>query len=421
MGASPIETASQGPRVAEGEIGLSTSLLTMPGLRTEHYTIYSQLSDEVTADLALRLEAMYDYYAQRFKDVYRPIPFPKRVFLFNNRKDFVAAGGHPTMPGQFIGGGDEVGARLMMIFQEGDLGAFMASCPLMYHEGFHQFRAIEISEAGNVNRAWPRWLDEGYANVFNNITWTGDGWVDGVLRPETIYSIMSNAANFITLDDLLNNDGAWLEMIADGKLWSLYMESASMVFFLDHVDSGKYRSLLARCVQELSNAQRPEQTLKDIVVLEPEYLQWLSARLNEHVTAAKYYEIFTAMLTSHVARAHARGQRFSSGDDLLAKAREGQLDMPPVGSDQWLPDGLLHEMMWYYTMLSESYDPFEVDIEYPTEGGTPLIHVRHPRFGLELEGAFKLKDSNKIASVDIVYIACPSLDLLKAMTMVNTD
>ena len=126
---------------------------------TEHYVIYSQLSDETTYDVARRLEAMYDYYAKRFSEVYSPINFDKLVLLFNNRGDFVTAGGHRTMPGQFMSGGDGFGARLMMIFHEDNIGGFMSSCPLMYHEAFHQFVALEISQAGNINRQWPLWLD----------------------------------------------------------------------------------------------------------------------------------------------------------------------------------------------------------------------------------------------------------------------
>ena len=54
--------------------------LGLPGFQTEHYTIYSQMKDESTYDLAWRLESLHDYYADRFADEYDPIGFPKLVF-----------------------------------------------------------------------------------------------------------------------------------------------------------------------------------------------------------------------------------------------------------------------------------------------------------------------------------------------------
>ncbi len=405
---------SQPAQVSRGELDLSP-VLNMPGRQTEHFFIYSQLSKEMTDDLALRLEVLFEYNTDRFASVLNPSGFPRLVFLFNNREDFVAAGGHPTMPGQFHGGGDGFGARLMMIFSGGDLGSFMASCPLMYHEGFHQFRELEIGEAGNPNRAWPRWLGEGFANAFNNVTWTGDGWVDGMARQEMVHSAISNAASFITIDDLIDNDGAWLQMTADGKLWSLYMQSWSLVHFLDNAQGQKYRPLLNQLLSEVTDGVRSPETFGAIAAVEGEYLNWLRSDFHIHMTGAKYFEVFAAMVTSHVARAHARGQRFESGDEFLALAQQDKLNMPPAGSDQWLPDSLRQEMLWYRDLLANSYGEFELSIEYPDGGGAPTVNVNSEWLGLALEGDFELSDDGQVQGVDVIYMKCISLDLAKAM------
>ena len=391
------------------------------GQRTEHYIVYSQLSDSATRDLSHRLEAMYDYYAERFKDVYCPIDFPKVVVFFNNRNDFVAAGGHPTMPGQFMGGHDGHGARLMMLFNEGNLGSFMTSCPLMYHEGFHQFEGIEISQAGNVHRQWPLWLDESYATTFNNITWTGDGWVDGHARLEIVHSALSNKDNFIPLRELVTIDGAtWHRLTTAGEIWPIYMEGWSLIFFLNHADDGRHRPLLAKYVLEVSTGQDAKATLRKIVALQPTYARWFTRKLHVHVTSAKYYEIFTAMATSLLARAHAQGQRFASGEDFLDRAKRFQLRLPSPGDDQWLPDSLRQELLWYHDFLTNSFKPFAFEIVYPDDGGPPTIRASQPRFGLVMEGAFELDDDGKVVSVDVEYVRCPSIDLARAKKIVGT-
>jgi len=405
---------------AQDDSGLEV-LFGLYGQRTEHYIVYSQLSDEVTRDLSHRLEAMYDYYAERFKDVYWPINFPKVAVFFNNREDFVAAGGHPFMPGQFMGGHDGHGARLMMLFHEGNLGAFMTSCPLMYHEGFHQFKAIEISQAGNANRQWPLWLDESYATTFNNLTWTGDGWVDGHARLEIVDSALNCLEDFIPLKDLVRIDGvAWHALTRKGKIWPIYMQGWSLVFFLNYADDGRYRPLLEQYVREVSTGKDAEPTLRRIVRLQSKYGRWFTKDLHLHITGAKYYEIFVGMATSLLARAHAQGQQFDSGEDFLEKAKSYRLSLPGPDDDQWLPDSLRQEMLWYHMMLTESFKPFTFEILYPIEGGPPTIRAAQPRFGLVMTGAFELDDDGKVVDVNVEYVECPSIDLAKAKKLVGT-
>ena len=406
---------------ADDAIGEPEVLFGLTGRRTEHYIVYSQLSDGATRDLSCRLEAMYDYYAERFKEVYCPIEFPMVVIFFSNRGDFVAAGGHPTMPGQFMAGHDGYGARLMMLFHEGNLGGFMTSNTLMYHEGFHQFESIEISQAGNANRQWPLWLDESYATIFNNLTWTGDGWVEGHARLEIVDSAMNCRDGFIPLRDFVRIDGAnWHRITSEGGIWPIYMEGWSLIFFLNNADKGRHRALLEKYVLEVSTGQDSAATLRRIVGLQSAYARWFRKDLSLHMTGAKYYEIFTGMATSLLARAHAKGQRFSSGEDFLDKATRFQLSLPYPGDDQWLPDSLRQEMLWYHNFLTQSFKPFKLEIIYPAGDGTPTVRATQPRFGLVMEGRFELDDSGDVVSVDVAYVKCPSIDLARAKKLVGT-
>ena len=420
--AEPAQQPTQTPQQALGYEPLEP-VFGLPGWRTEHYSIYSQMADETTIDLAWRMESLYDYYAQRFADVHFPINFPKLVFLFRTREDYVAAGGHETMPGLFMSGhGDNVGARLMLIAYDANFGALtMLSCPLMYHEAFHQFNAIDISQAGNINRAWPTWLDEAYATNFNNLTFTGDGWVDDHAMFAYAASAMDSVGSFMPLRELVTIDGArWHELTNEGRIWAVYMEGWMLVHFLNNAENGRYRQLLADYVRQVSNGLDSAQSLRRIVGLQSRFERWFRDNVSLHMTGAKYYEILTRMATSLLARAHARGQTFTDGADFLAKANGRQLDLPGPAEEQWLPDTLRQEMLYHHRMLTESNQAFIFEVVYPNDGGLPTIHVDQPRFGLVLEGSFELDEDGKVLSVDCDYVECPSIDLARAKQLVGT-
>ena len=415
----------------------------LPGIRTGHFSIYSQMADLTTYDFAVRIEALYDYYAKRFEAEHFPINFPKLAFLFGRKEDYVAAGGHPTMPGLFMGGhGDTVGARFMMLTSDANFGAIsMVSCPLMYHELFHQFAAVEIGQAGNVNRHWPTWLDEGHGSLFFNLMWTGDGWVDGVMTVSYLHSAVMESPNFIPLEQLLNIDGAgWHQLLAEGKVWACYMQSMSVLHYLYYGESGKHRDLIEDYVFEIStnaNGDEAKASADKIIALEDDFLTWFKANMimpeemwladaegnpqvtpNVRVTGAKFYEAMTAMATSYLARAHTRGQRFDSAEDFWATAAAEELALPSFGEAQWLPDTLRQEMLWWRQRLEEGHGPIGMELAYPPEGG-PTLTVTQPKFGLEMTGSFEMSATGVVEAVDVEYVACPSVNLIEAEALVN--
>jgi hypothetical protein len=417
----------------------------LPGMRTEHYSIYSQMTPETTYDIALRCEALYDYYADRFAEEYSPIDFPKLMFLFNNREDFVAAGGHPTMPGLFMGGHDDtgVGARFMMITNDGNWGALVQmSCPLLYHEAFHQFVALEISQAGNSNRNWPTFMDEGHGTLFNNLMWTGDGFVDGLFTRDYLYSAVENRPNFIPFDQLLNVDGAgWHQLLAEGKVWAVYMQSMSVLHFLYYAEDGKYNELIETYVNQVSNdanGEATKETAEKIIALEEEFLVWFDANMyypeelcavdengepvvtpNFRVTGAKFYEAMTAMAMSQLARTHARGQDFETGEAFFASAQADELDVAVIGEEQWLPDSLREEMIWWYDLLGTSHGEIGVELTYSAVDGTPELVVSQPKFGLILKATCTMDADGNVEDVAVEYVECPSINFVEAERLVN--
>ncbi len=401
--------------VPRGEYPALPAVLGLEGFKTEHYEIYSQLSDEATYDLAMRMESLYDYYAEQFSDVHSPINWPLLIFFFNNREDFVAAGGHEFMPGQFMGGyGDDVGARLMVKFNEGDITSFISSCGLTYHENFHQFLALEISQGGNASRQWPLWLNESYATTFNNIIWTGDGWVDGIIQASYGESAGDSIDSFLSIRSLLTIDGAkWHELTNEGQVWPVYMQGMSLIHFLNEYDGGEYRDLLAEYVEECSTGEDTGVSERKIIRLAGTFENWAEDHMSYRITSGKYYEVFAAMAASHLARVHARGQKFPSAESFIATARAGRLDLAAKGDDQWLPDSLRQEMLYYYNLLAaDTSDPMAFEIDY--SDGLPVVTISREGVGLELTASFTLDDNNKVESVDVEWIKCLSLDFNEA-------
>jgi hypothetical protein len=356
----------------------------LQGFQTEHYQIYSQMSDDATYDLAFRLDSLHGYYEDRFAEEYDPVGFPLKVFLFDNQEDVVKAGGHEFMPGGFMSVDDEVGPRVAMRTHDDTWdGLVQYSGALLYHEAFHQFLALEISQGGNTNRRWPTWANEGHGTVFNNLIWTGDGWVDGALRPKYIASAVENREGFIPFEQMISIDGAgWHALLAEGKVWAVYMQSMSLLHWMYFEDDGKHRELIEEYVATISRQARGERAKEladQIIALEDEFLTWFDANMilpdgepNLQLSQDKMVEAFVAMATSHLARAHARGQRFDDFDDFMDHARNGTLDIAPLGDSQWLPDTLREEMVWRYEGLVEVDPTLGFVLDRDATGG-PIV------------------------------------------------
>ena len=137
------------------------------------------------------------------------------------------------------------------------------------------------------------------------------------------------------------------------------------------------------------------------------------------MTGAKYFEAMTAMATSHLARAHARGQRFESGADFLAQAEADTLDLAPMGDSQWLPDTLRQEMVWWRGRLADAHGPIEIVLEQNGPDSLPVLYVSQPKFGLALKGTFELDEDGNVAAVNVEFVACPSVNLIEAEAIVS--
>ena len=110
-------------------------------------------------------------------------------------------------------------------------------------------------------------------------------------------------------------------------------------------------------------------------------------------------EAFVAMATSHLARAHARGQRFADFEEFLEHAEAGTLDIAPRGDSQWLPDSLREEMLWRHEELRAAG---EGSATLMSGGdGRPLISIHVPSQDLDYAGDFQLDAEGNVTAVTV--------------------
>ena len=390
------------------------------GLRpheTEHYVIYCNKSAAFIADIGVRLERMYDEYSVLMGRAFNPTEDKAKVFVFSDRASFVAAGGHPVMPGiskivitnmseearrQSSDPDLRVGSRLMLIAPGQSVDISLDH--LLRHEGWHHFASM------NVTLQMPTWLDEGMGDFLGHSVWTGDGIIHGVIRPEAYASFIGYVEQnrLLTLRRLLaiTND-EWLAQAGTDDGWRGYMQSWSLVHFLMTAEDGRHLSRLARYLNAAVTGRDLQAASDRIAQMQSTYKRWIES-LNPTTTHPKLYQAMVAILTSHLARAHARGQWFESADQFITMARAGQLRLPPPGDEQWLPRSLMDEAFFLFDQLSGAYNPFELTLD--TSAASPTLHLLDDRQNLKLTGSFELTDG-KVTDVTVEYVWPEPLDL----------
>jgi hypothetical protein len=372
--------------------GTVPAVFGLPGIDTGPYYLYSQQSPATTADIALRLKVMNERYHELFADVCEETNVPGKVFIFTDSGAMTAAGGHPFMPGAFLYTNDAVGPRLLI------RNSGVTDIPfweLLNHEGWHQFAALQISTG------MPLWVDEGMAMYLGYGIFTGDGTVEGTLRPAAYYSLIESAPEFQKLDTFLDITNAeWHARANNGTVWPAYMQAWSLVHFMRRAEGGKYSDILDDYIADIAAGRDSNASRRKIVALESRYQRWLkSLTFSEEHT--KYYQAITGILTSHLARAHAQGQGFRSGEAFVRAFRQGRLDLPKQGEADWLPPSLRTDGVWYMDQMEGAYG--ECDIEIVTTNGKPSIRLRHSRAGIDLQGTFRLEDG-EVESVDVKWL-----------------
>ena len=238
---------------------------------------------------------------------------------------------------------------------------------------------------------------------------TGDGTVEGTIRPAVYYSLLESAPQFEPLSEFFKIDSAeWYRRTGNGTVWASYMQGWSLVHFLRHADNGRHSKLLDDYIADVAAGRDTASAQRKIIALESRYKRWINGLTfsDEHT---KFYEALAGILTSHLARAHAEGQRFDDGDDFLQAFREGTLKMPPSGDANWLPPSLRSSGLWYLTQMDAAYGACDVEIGY--RNGRPGLRLTHSSAGIDLRGMFTLESDGEVESVDVTWLRTPPDDL----------
>jgi len=201
---------------------------------TRHYRIHTDLDAELSADLARRMDAMYEEYARRLA-AFKPAGDVPRleVYLFARQKDYLAFTGeklHNT-------GGVYIPRRnLLAAFLEGQGRDGLRRT--LQHEAFHQFAFNSIS------KELPVWLNEGMAQLFEEAIWTGDGFWLGHIAPRRVRQLQNDLAKgrLIDFETILPmTPEEWANNLGrDGDLGATqYNQAWAMVHFLTFVTDDK--------------------------------------------------------------------------------------------------------------------------------------------------------------------------------------
>jgi hypothetical protein len=305
-------------------------------ISTRHYSLQTDVPDNIAAEAFVRMDRMFEEYNQRTAAFAKPIDRRFLFQLFASKDDYFAAGGPPNTQGAFVAVGGA--AQLMAALSDNP----NTTWHVIQHEGFHQFAWAQISAA------MPTWINEGLAEYFGAGLFTGDGYVVGLVPPQRVALILQNAkagsiepfAKFRAIDS-----NTWLSTITAGR----YDQAWSMAHFLIDGDKGKYRPAFNRYMTLIAKGADGEAAWHSVFgadngAFEHAWLAYYQTLDPDAVNAPLLQQAATATVTSFLARAKASGIPVQTVDDLLQKQKAHQLIFKP-DPEHWLPLSLLDQRL----------------------------------------------------------------------------
>jgi hypothetical protein len=215
---------------------------------TEHYSVETDTNEKFAEAVGRHMEAIYGEYASRFHD-YGKVAVHFNVAVYNTE-----AGYWNRVPVEVRGStGVFISAqRLLAAHCDGRTGEEVLRT--LYHEGFHQFMYLVISQQ------CPIWLNEGLAEYFSEATWNGGGFTTGLVPTMRLFVVQQalRDGTYIHLSDLFSlKPEQWLQNVrTDKRRASLhYAEAWSVAQFLIRADGGRYAPLLDKFLQSIHSGR----------------------------------------------------------------------------------------------------------------------------------------------------------------------
>ena len=355
----------------------SASGQTKPAIRTyetRYYTINTDLGRDVAREAELRMTRMAEEYRRRTSgfsgEIRKKLPF----YLFKSEADYHAAGGTPNTAGEY-----NPNTQTLMAFA-GDDGPNLQTWHAVQHEGFHQF-ADKV-----IGRGMPIWANEGLAEYFGEAIFTGDAFVPGVVPQWRLARIRKtlDANGFAPLREILSMPHAeWNKRISVTN----YDHVWSLVHFLVHAEDGAMREKFTAFLKDTAAGNRaPDAALREhlggIVELEGKWRTYWRT-LPDDPTADLHAEATLRTLTSFLARATARRQRFDSFEAFIAAAKADGLK---ASETDWLPPSLAAVALARVAEMQKRGGKFSIVSDAPR----PPTIVYSDEKGAEMVGRFRL-------------------------------
>ncbi len=222
-------------------------------LATEHYEIYTTLSDDVLIDaLPDFVETAYASYS-RWAPPAREPEKRMRVYLFAQRGEWEAFTRRLTgrRAEQFLkvryGGYSEGGVSVI------EYVSHAVTFPLFAHEGLHQYLHT------CVQPGIPAWLNEGLAVACEGQRWNRDGidefdpWYNPMRRNHLAEAYQRN--QLYPLEEILRTHAGEVIVEATSAVRTYYAQVWALVMFLQSGQDGKYAADFRRLLDTLHDPQ----------------------------------------------------------------------------------------------------------------------------------------------------------------------
>jgi len=340
-------------------------------IKTAHYHIYTDLDPHLSADLAQRLDAMYEAYAYRLQQFSsRDAQVPRfAVYLFKKQGDYLKLTGTRL---KNTGGVFMSGRNLLASFLEGQ--GRDALRRTLQHEAFHQFSYSLLSPD------LPVWLNEGLAQVFEESVWNGSTFSLEQVPPRRLRQLQDDMDNrrLMKFEAMMAlTPEQWSKRLEDdhGVGSVQYNQSWAMTYFLinarDADGKPRYRARLLQMLSLLHDGKSADAAFKAAF---GENLAGFQKRFVEFARDLKATDEATLMenqdvLADLLVELKARGMNFDRVADLREAAVRAGYRMNYVrGGLKWQshPD-----VNTYFTHTNGK--PFDADALYFSQRtGAPL-------------------------------------------------
>ncbi|MCE9590045.1 MAG: DUF1570 domain-containing protein [Planctomycetes bacterium] len=227
----------------------------LTSFKSKFYTVQTNLTVEEARPIAEHMDAVFAEYSRRFAS------FPARnaelmpLYLLRTQKQYEGLLGSNGINAANTGGMFFIQRTIqgLATFTQGR--NLSATYVVLQHEGFHQFAYSRMGT--NL----PIWVNEGLAQYFEDgILTQQHGMYVGLANARRLASVQSAIAHssILDIDELLaRSQDEWHQIVvAGGEGAGLqYDQSWSLVYFLIHGDSGKYKAAFEKYLTLVSQGR----------------------------------------------------------------------------------------------------------------------------------------------------------------------